>query len=108
MSAPANAARGEISLRIDGVDRRLRLTLGALAELEGALAEPSLVALAERFERGEVSARDLLALLAAGLRGAGEPVGPEELAAAEIEGGAVGAMEAGMRLLAAAFRTDGG
>ncbi len=107
MSAPANPARGEISLTIDGMARRLRLTLGTLAELEAALAEPSLVALAERFERGEVSARDLLALLAAGLRGAGEPVTAEDLAAAEIEGGAVGAMEAGMRLLAAAFRADG-
>ncbi|MGF1445577.1 MAG: gene transfer agent family protein [Pikeienuella sp.] len=106
MPAPANAARGEVALTIDGVPRRMRLTLGALAELEGALQTPSLIALAERFENGSVAATDLIALLSAGLRGAGEAVSTEELARAEIAGGAVGALEAGLALLAAAFRAD--
>ncbi len=98
-----NRPRGEVALTIDGVPRRLRLTLGALAELEGALGAGSLIALAERFEEGTVSAGDLLHLLAAGLRGAGEPVSHEALAEAEIAGGAVGALKAGLALLKAAF-----
>ncbi|GMG81234.1 hypothetical protein LNKW23_04460 [Paralimibaculum aggregatum] len=101
--APINPARGEIALVIDGCPRRLRLTLGTLAELEAELSVPSLVALAERFESGRVSARDILALLAAGLRGAGEPVEPAHLAAAEIEGGPLAAARAGLALMAAAF-----
>ncbi len=98
-----NAARGEVSLVLDGVERRLRLTLGALAELEGRLAAGSLVALAERFETGSVTADDLVALLAAGLRGAGEPITETELARAEIAGGAVAALKTGLELLALAF-----
>lgn len=103
---PANAPRGEVGIRIDGTARRMRLTLGTLAELEAELKSPSLVALAERFEDGHVSANDLLALIAAGLRGAGETVTAEELARADIDGGAVGALEAGLRLMAAAFRAE--
>jgi hypothetical protein len=63
--------------------------------------------LAERFEDGRVSTVDLIALLAAGLVGAGEPLDEATLARAEIEGGAIGAMRAGMALLARAFRADG-
>jgi len=103
----ANPHRGEVSLTIDGVERRMRLTLGALAGLEARLEAGSLMALAERFESGTVGARELLALLAAGLDGAGEPVSEADLATAEIEGGALGAARAGMALLAAAFRSDG-
>ncbi len=101
--APVNPHRGEVALVIDGRARRLRLTLGTLAELEARLETGSLVGLAERFETGAVAAADLLALLAAGLRGAGEEISEETLAAAEIEGGAVGALEAGLALMAAAF-----
>ncbi|HUF56382.1 MAG TPA: gene transfer agent family protein [Thermohalobaculum sp.] len=100
----ANPERGEVELVVDGRPRVMRLTLGALAELESALEVGSLVALAERFEGGDVSARELTALLAAGLRGAGEDFTEAELAEAEIGGGAVGAMKAGLRLLEATFR----
>lgn len=103
--APVNPQRGEVALVIDGRPRRMRLTLGALAELEAALGADSLVALAERFEDGAVSAGDLMRLLAAGLRGAGEPVDAAALAEAEIEGGALGALRAGLGLMAAAFGT---
>lgn len=102
----ANPRRGEVALTIDGTARRMRLTLGALAALEARLETPSLVALAERFEAGEIRARDLLALLAAGLEGAGEPVSEADLREAEIEGGVVGATRAGLALLAAAFRAE--
>jgi hypothetical protein len=101
-----NPYRGEVAIVIDGRSRTMRLTLGALASLEARLQAGSLVGLAERFEDGKVSAADLIALLAAGLSGAGEPVDEVELAGAEIEGGAVGAMRAGMALLARAFQQD--
>ncbi|MEL6218097.1 MAG: gene transfer agent family protein [Pseudomonadota bacterium] len=107
MDAPASTAnpwRGEVAIVIDGTPRRMRLTLGALAALEARLGTTSILALAERFESGAVSASELLALLSAGLTGAGEPVTEEALAAAEIEGGAVGALKAGLALMAAAFQ----
>jgi Phage tail tube protein, GTA-gp10 len=102
-----NPHRGEVALVIDGRARTMRLTLGALAALEARLAAGSLMGLAERFEDGKVATADLIALLAAGLAGAGEPVDEAALAEAQIEGGAVGAMRAGMALLARAFRADG-
>jgi len=102
----ANPHRGEGVLVIDGRVRRMRLTLGALAGLEARLGAGGLVALAERFESGAVGADDLIALLAAGLAGAGETAAEAEIAAAEIEGGAVAALEAGLALLAHAFRPD--
>ncbi|MDT8344329.1 MAG: gene transfer agent family protein [Thermohalobaculum sp.] len=103
-----NPARGEVGLVIDGVERPMRLTLGALAELEERLQAGSLVALAERFESGQVATADLMALLAAGLRGAGGEIGEAELARAEIGGGALGALRAGIALMARSFGTDGG
>ncbi|MEM9780860.1 MAG: GTA-gp10 family protein [Pseudomonadota bacterium] len=99
----ANPVRGEVSLTIDGVERRLRLTLGALASLEARLDAGGLVALAERFECGGVGAADVAALLAAGLQGAGEDVDEAAVLAAEIEGGAAGALRAGLALLARSF-----
>ncbi|HKK37575.1 MAG TPA: GTA-gp10 family protein, partial [Paracoccaceae bacterium] len=71
--------------------------------LEAGLGEGGLPALVERFEAGRFTARDLIALIGAGLRGAGETVGDDEVAAMEIEGGAGGAARAGARLLLAAF-----
>ncbi|MEM1299881.1 MAG: gene transfer agent family protein [Pseudomonadota bacterium] len=102
-----NPQRGEVAVVIDGIPRRLRLTLGALAALEARLEENSLMGLAERFETGQVRTADLTALLAAGLSGAGEPVSEEALGTAEFEGGALGAMRAGMALLSATFRPLG-
>ncbi|MEM6621571.1 MAG: gene transfer agent family protein [Pseudomonadota bacterium] len=100
----ANPQRGEIALCIDGTERRLRLTLGSLAALETRLQAGSLMGLAERFETGRVATADLIALLAAGLEGAGECIDEASLAQAEIEGGASGAMRAGMSLLGRAFQ----
>ncbi|CUH81632.1 hypothetical protein TRM7557_03520 [Tritonibacter multivorans] len=99
----ANPHRGEVALVLDGETHVLRLTLGALAELEATLAEDSLVALVERFETGAFSARDLLALLAAALKGGGSSVTPAALAAAEIAGGAQEAARVAARLLALSF-----
>lgn len=105
--AQVNPRRGEISLVIDGEARRMRLTLGALAALEARLEAGSLIELAERFETGRVTTAELTALIVAGLAGAGVPMTEAEVAEAEIEGGALGAMRAGLALLAAAFDADG-
>lgn len=85
----------------------MRLTLGALAELEMRMEASSLLDLAEKFETGGVTARELIALLAAGIRGAGGNISEEDLAAAEIDGGAVEAMRAGLLLLSRTFRPEG-
>lgn len=99
----ANPQRGEVAAQIDGRTVTLRLTLGALAELETELGVGGLVALAERFETGKFSARDLMALLAAGIRGAGGCASAQDVGRMEVEGGAAGAARLGGRLLAAAF-----
>ncbi|MEL6477582.1 MAG: gene transfer agent family protein [Pseudomonadota bacterium] len=101
-----NPARGEVALVLDGKTHAMRLTLGALAELEAKLESESLVALAEKFEQGRVSSTELIALLAAGLKGAGSGLGAADVASGEIEGGAIGAMRAGLALIAAAFRAE--
>jgi hypothetical protein len=73
----ANGARGEVIAVLAGAERRLCLTLGALAEIEAALALEGLSDLAERM-RG-LSARDLTVVLAALLRGGGERALADEL-----------------------------
>ncbi len=88
---------------IDGERRVLKLTLGALAELEAGLSAGSLVDLVERFEAGGFSTRDVLALIVAGLRGGGWQGSAGDLIAAEIEGGPLAAARAAAELLARAF-----
>lgn len=65
-----NGARGEARAILAGAERRLCLTLGALAEIETALGLESVGALAERMRT--LSGRDLMVVLAALLRGGGE------------------------------------
>ncbi|MCF6305005.1 MAG: gene transfer agent family protein [Rhodobacteraceae bacterium] len=98
-----NPYRGEVMLVLNGEAQVMRLTLGALAELESALKTGSLLALVERFEQGSFSASDLVALLLAGLRGGGADIDRATLNAAEIKGGAVAAAQAGALLLKRAF-----
>ena len=99
----ANPYEGEVAVRIDGERHVMRLTLGALAELEAGMEADSLVALVERFEAGQFSTRDVLALIVAGLRGGGWRGGKAELLSAEIEGGPVEAARLAGQLLARAF-----
>lgn len=98
-----NPYAGEVEVTLNGVAHRAKLTLGALAELEEALGEGSLVALAERFESGRFSGRDVLALIVAGLRGGGWTGRAEDLLTVDIGGGPVGAAQAAAQLLARAF-----
>lgn len=102
-----NPWAGEVALVIDGRRHVAKLTLGALAELEAALASGSLVDLVERFEAGQFSARDVLALIVAGLRGGGWQGTAADLAQADIAGGPVAAARAAAELLARAFALPG-
>ena len=99
----ANPWAGEVALVINGERHVLKLTLGALAELETGLKAGSLVDLVERFETAQFSTRDVLALILAGLRGGGWEGHASELMTAEIEGGPVGAARAAAALLTRAF-----
>jgi hypothetical protein len=99
----ANRHRGEIEAEIGGVRRKLVLTLGALAELEDAFGADDLVALTERFASGRLKARDLTRIIAAGLRGAGDMVSDNEVAAMEIDGGAQGYVRIAAELVAVTF-----
>ncbi|WEK40231.1 MAG: GTA-gp10 family protein [Candidatus Brevundimonas colombiensis] len=65
-----NGARGEAGVMLNGQRRRACLTLGALAEIETGLGVDGLAAVAERMKT--LSARDLMVVLAAVLRGGGE------------------------------------
>jgi hypothetical protein len=75
----ANLHRGEVDFTVAGTTHALVLTLGALAELEDSLAPDGLGGLAERLSEGRLSIRDTLAVLAAGLAGAGHGTTPEAL-----------------------------
>jgi hypothetical protein len=99
----ANVHRGEIEAEIGGARRRLVLTLGALAELEAAFGAGDLAALAERFGRGRLKARELTRIIAAGLRGAGEDVSDDNVANMEVNGGAAGYVRIAVELMAATF-----
>ena len=78
-----NSARGEVVAVLAGAERRLCLTLGALAEIETGLGLEGLSGLAERMRA--LSARDLTVVLAALLRGGGERALADELDGAGVE-----------------------
>ncbi len=103
----ANRHRGEIEAVLDGKSYRLVLTLGALAELESAFGDEDMLALAARFEKGRLSARDCVKIIAAGLRGAGCAVTDGDVEAMQVDGGAAGYVGIVARLLRATFGGDG-
>jgi hypothetical protein len=98
-----NPHRGEIEARLDGRPYTLCLTLGALAELEHAFGREDMLALAERFQSGRLSARDAQRIIAAGLRGAGHDIGDDNVARMQADGGAAGFVDIVARLLSATF-----
>ncbi len=99
----ANPWTGEVELLLDGERRVLKLTLGALAELEDALEGDTLIDLVARFEGGRISTPDVLALIVAGLRGGGWRGHRADLLSAEIEGGMPEAVRIAALLLLRAF-----
>jgi hypothetical protein len=103
----ANPWTGEVALVIDGERQVGKLTLGALAELEAELSEGSLVDLIERFETGRHGARDIFAVVVAGLRGGGWQGTAADLLSADIEGGPRQASAAAAELIVRAFALPG-
>ncbi len=99
----ANPYAGEVELLLDGAPRVAKLTLGALAELEASLETGSLMDLIERIEARQFSARDVLAIVVAGLRGGGWQGSAADLARADFGGGPMGAARVAAQLLARAF-----
>ena len=91
--------RGDVDLRIEGEAFRLRLTLGALAEIESGLGLASLLELTERLRAPTVA--DLAVILAALLRGGGHDMANEALLARQVD-----LPSAGMAI-AAAFAAAG-
>ncbi len=98
-----NPWAGEVALTLDGVVHSCKLTLGALAELEASLETGTLIGMVERFENGQFSTRDVLALIVAGLRGGGWQGRASDLLSVEIAGGPVEAARVAAELLARAF-----
>ncbi|MEL6587050.1 MAG: gene transfer agent family protein [Pseudomonadota bacterium] len=98
-----NPYAGEVALMLDGERHVLKLTLGALAELEASMESDSLVQLVERFENGAFSARDVVSLIIAGLHGGGWTGNAGTLLAAEIEGGPLEATRVAALLLGRSF-----
>lgn len=103
-----NSHRGEIEAILDGRPFTLCLTLGALAELEAAFGDDDMLALAERFGRGRMSARDAVRIIGAGLRGSGLDIADEAVARMRSEGGAAGFVDIVARLLSATFGSGQG
>lgn len=99
----ANRHRGEIEADLSGQTYVLCLTLGALADIESAYGGEDLIAIAERFETGRISATDAIRVIGAGLRGAGNAVTNDEVAAMTARGGAAGYLDIVVRLLKATF-----
>lgn len=103
----ANPQRGEVDLLTDDGARPMRLTLGALAELEAELGAEGLIGIAERFEGGDFTSRDLIALLTAGLKGGGAEVDQRDVENLSFQSGAAGAAAAAAALLSLTFRGEG-
>jgi hypothetical protein len=99
----ANPFRGEVVLSVDGEERVMRLTLGALAELESRLECDSLMEMISRFETGAFRVRDLICLITAGLNGGGWRLSESDLLARRIDGGPLAAAQAAAQLLKLTF-----
>lgn len=102
----ANLHRGEISAILDGKSYRLCLTLGALAELEERLGCADILALAQRFETGRITARETICVIGAGLRGAGQDISDDAVAQMQAVGGVPAYLALVIDLLQAAFGAD--
>lgn len=103
-----NTHRGEIAANLGGAERRLCLTLGALAELEAAFGVEDLTRLGARFSQGRLSSNDLITILHAGLKGGGHEFDRADVAAMHVEGGIAGYAEIVTRLLQATFGSADG
>lgn len=98
-----NRHRAEVALDLGEERLTLRLTLGALAEIEAAFGAADLQALGERLASGRIAARDLVPLIGAAARGGGARISDTEIAG-RIPAARLGAcIEALAELLALTF-----
>ncbi len=102
-AAAANRHRGEIEAVIDGETRLLCLTLGGLAQMEVEFGAENLGELVERFSQGKWTARQLSAVIAAGLRGGGMSCDAGDVAQMQFDSGPLAAITIVTRLLDATF-----
>jgi len=98
-----NRYRGEITATLDNRQWQLCLTLSAFAELEAKMGEEDIGALAARFSSGRLSAKDMLTIIAAGLRGGGHDVTDEEAGEMRSQNGVTGYAQIVAELLSATF-----
>lgn len=102
----ANRHRGEIEVELGGRNYTLCLTLGALAEIEHAYGGEDLLAIAERFEQGNIRATDAIRVIGAGLRGGGNDISDKHVEGFSVAGGAVGYLRIVAELLKATFAVE--
>lgn len=102
----ANHRRGDVDCRIGAKVYPLRLTLGALAELESAFGADNLAALGERLAGGAAKASDLIALLGAAARGGGANLSDRDIAGRAGAADLPAIAEALARLFAITFGED--
>ncbi|MEM0977272.1 MAG: gene transfer agent family protein [Pseudomonadota bacterium] len=100
----ANAYRGEVEITLNGEAQVMRLTFGALVALEEAVGP--VLALVERLEAGQATAKDILSVIFAGLRGAGWTGDLSDLRQAEFGGGYLAAIQVAGDLLRKGFGID--
>ncbi len=91
--------RGDVRLRINGEEKTLRLTLGALADIEDRLGGGDLTALEARLKNPRIA--DIILILHALLSGGGAALTLEALKASDIDLGEAA------RAIAKAFETLG-
>ncbi|MDP2357144.1 MAG: gene transfer agent family protein [Beijerinckiaceae bacterium] len=99
----ANRRRGDVDAIFDDQTFTLRLTLGALAELEDAFGASDLIGLAARFEDGRLSARDIMRIIGSGIRGGGAQVSDDDVARFACDGGLDAYINVAAQLLSATF-----
>lgn len=98
-----NIYRGEIEANLNGKSYTLCLTLGALAELEEAFGCNDLIEVIERFQAGKVRAKEMIIILNAGLKGAGNDLAEIDTSKLKIEQGIQAYMTIIAKLLNATF-----
>lgn len=81
----SNRYRGDVTVMLNNTPYTLRLTLGALAEMEEAFQVRSLEDLGQRFGTKALSSGDVITLLGVALRGGGHKLSNNDVAALPFE-----------------------
>lgn len=98
-----NQSRGEISVELDGRQWTLCLTLGSLSELEAHFRVNDISGLASILSSGNISSKDIMAIIAAGLKGGGYTLSIEDVSEMRHKDGPAGYAKITADLLSASF-----